>query len=356
MIRIPNSLRTPFHSRTENGNGNSQRQARQKASLTALAFLAICGVATACNIPVFRYALERWKSDTYEVLIFHGQNFDRQASEPIRRLQAQADRLGNISMSFVNLDSMSAEQSATWKRLGTAAESSDIRNRTPYVVLQTRLRQKPLPIWQGALSDFETAGLLASPARQQIASRLLTGDSVVWVLLLSENERANANARAVLKDAFEQLESRVRIPEGVGLPGSELFSEIPLLVQFNTVEIEHDAPNEVFFRRLCEQLQPDHDPKSEPFIVPVFGRGRALEVIPGSQLNTTTIEELTLFLSGPCSCQVKDQNPGFDLLFSVDWDRELFGEASERPPVRAVSDPQSSPRMLTIPPGSKPRR
>src|SRR5262245_65804907 len=27
--------------------------------------------ARACNVPVFRYALERWPADTYEVIVFH---------------------------------------------------------------------------------------------------------------------------------------------------------------------------------------------------------------------------------------------------------------------------------------------
>ncbi|MEM8734180.1 MAG: hypothetical protein AAGG44_08155, partial [Planctomycetota bacterium] len=128
----------------------------------------------------------------------------------------------------------------------------------------------------------------------------------------------------------------------------------PLLVQFSSVEVQNDEQEE-FLRSLCAQLHPESDAKSEAFVIPVFGRGRALEIIPSSQLNATTIEDLTLFLSGPGSCQVKDQNPGFDLLFSVDWDHELFGEDSQRPPARAVSDPKSSPRMLTLPPGRKGR-
>ncbi len=59
-----------------------------------------------------------------------------------------------------------------------------------------------------------------------------------------------------------------------------------------------------------------------PVVVPVFGRGRALEVIPAADLTGSLIEDLTLYLSGPCSCQVKERNPGFDLLMATDWERE----------------------------------
>ena len=27
--------------------------------------------AIACNVPVFRYALERWEADPYEMVVFH---------------------------------------------------------------------------------------------------------------------------------------------------------------------------------------------------------------------------------------------------------------------------------------------
>src|SRR5215212_7816882 len=39
--------------------------------LVVLVVLALAGVASACTIPVFRYALERWELTPYEVLVFH---------------------------------------------------------------------------------------------------------------------------------------------------------------------------------------------------------------------------------------------------------------------------------------------
>jgi len=63
----------------------------------------------------------------------------------------------------------------------------------------------------------------------------------------------------------------------------------------------------------------------------MFGRGRALEVILANVAKPTLNEDLTSFLSGACSCQVKEQNPGFDLLLSVNWDGELHGEGGLLP-------------------------
>ena len=92
----------------------------------------------------------------------------------------------------------------------------------------------------------------------------------------------------------------------------------------------------------------------EPLLIPVFGRGRALEVIPARDLDEQLIENMTMFLSGACSCQVKSQNPGFDLLLTADWDNELFGEDGLRPPpAKTVSDREDAPKLLTIPSGKK---
>ncbi|MDE2714511.1 MAG: hypothetical protein OSB74_09135, partial [Verrucomicrobiota bacterium] len=70
----------------------------------------------------------------------------------------------------------------------------------------------------------------------------------------------------------------------------------------------------------------------EPMAFPVFGRGRALNALVGKGINADMIDEASAFLSGPCSCQVKRQNPGFDLLTSVNWDQLLENQ------IRAYDD------------------
>jgi hypothetical protein len=75
-------------------------------------------------------------------------------------------------------------------------------------------------------------------------------------------------------------------------------------------------------------------------------------VIPSADVDSPLARDLTLFLAGACSCQVKEQNPGFDLLIDADWDSELFGAEGERPPpAKTVGDRSSTPHLLSIPPG-----
>jgi hypothetical protein len=65
--------------------------------------------------------------------------------------------------------------------------------------------------------------------------------------------------------------------------------------------------------------------EKEPMVFPVFGRGRALYALIGKGIRPETIEEAATFLIGKCSCQVKEQNPGIDLLFTADWKKLAKG-------------------------------
>jgi hypothetical protein len=208
--------------------------------------------------------------------------------------------------------------------------------------------------WQGTIDEAANASLLDSPARTQLVKRLLAGDSIVWLLIRSKDKSRSDATRQMLEESFKTLSKRVRLPEGIGEPGSELHSEVPLFVQFSVIEIDPNDKQEAFLIRWLRGFRPEAVEKDEPLAIPVFGRGRALEVIPASELNVDLVKDLTLFLSGACSCQVKEQNPGFDLLMTAEWDDRLFGVDGLRPPpAKSVGDGEGLPRTLAIPPGRK---
>jgi hypothetical protein len=69
---------------------------------------------------------------------------------------------------------------------------------------------------------------------------------------------------------------------------------------------------------------------TKPFAAAVFGRGRVLGAWQMSQLDDTGLEDACMFLIGRCSCRVKNENPGWDLLMNVDWVKTLEKTAAER--------------------------
>jgi len=320
-----------------------------KFASSILFSFAIASVACACNIPVFRYALERWRPDQCEAIVFHNGDLSAEQRRLIEELSAATigkDQSANVKIVQSDISRTTALHRELWTEL-----ESDPGASLPYVVLRIKLGPgRIVNGWRGPLDAIGRSGVLESPARKELGRRLLAGHSIVWLMIGAGDEQRNLAARQMLTANFDTLANKIELPEGIGLPGSELHSEIPLLLKYSLLEIDRADLREQFLIELLSGFQPAAVAVDEPLIVPVFGRGRALEVIPASDLSAHLMEDLTMFLSGACSCQVKEQNPGFDLLLSVDWETELFGEGVEPPPPRTTRD-REQPTLLTIPPG-----
>jgi hypothetical protein len=320
-----------------------------KLACSIVLSFAIVSVACACNIPVFRYALERWQPDQCEVVVFHKGGLTGEQQQLLKQLGEGDSGQGqhaNVKIIESDVSLPTQPHAALW-----AGIESETHATLPYVVLRTKLGfGKVVNGWHGPLDAVGRSGVLDSPARRELGRRLLAGHSIVWLVIGSDDKQQNMAARQMLAQNFESLAGKIELPEGVGLPGSELHSEVPLLLEYSLLEIDRKDVREQFLVELLSGFQPEAVAQGEPLIVPVFGRGRALEVIPANDLSDHLMKDLTVFLSGACSCQVKEQNPGFDLLLSVDWNRELFGEGAEPPPEKTTRDRQR-PTLLTIPPG-----
>src|SRR5262245_15370098 len=94
---------------------------RRLAWLPLLLLLASAAPSAACSIPVFRYALERWKPSAYEALVFHGRPLTGPGRDLIRRLERPAVPT-NLDMTAVDLaGKVDPEHRALWARQGRAA-------------------------------------------------------------------------------------------------------------------------------------------------------------------------------------------------------------------------------------------
>ena len=344
-------------------------KSRVKSCRVAIAVVAlvtgavIVGNAAACNIPVFRYALERWKPDSCEVLVFYDGDLTAEQSAIVDRLSSQTgEASGHANATVIRIDLASQnqtdqkrdDQNAERVGLWTALKESE-KVTLPYAVVRTKLgRGKMINHWHGSLDAADRIGLFDSPVRRETRDRLLAGHSVVWLLVGSSDAEKTADAKQLARQTFKTLEGKVKLPEGIGLPGSELYADIPLVLKYSLLQVEGDDPKEAFLLSLLTGLRKTDFEQGEPLFVPVFGRGRALEVIPARDMTPRLMQELTVFLSGACSCQVKEQNPGFDLLINADWDGRLFGDPENRPPDRSAEEGRYRDSVLVpIPPGRK---
>jgi hypothetical protein len=298
----------------------------------AVAILAVARGAFACTTPVFRYALERWPASPYEILVIHPKTTPPDAAllESINR--AGAEGRVNAVVSAIDLGSKVDPHFAPL----VAAESPS----GPALLACYPDQGSPVVAWRAPLDAENVAALLRSPAREELFRRLTAGDAIVFLVLTSGDAGADAAAATTLTAALENAKSTIKLPERPPDdnldPASRLRASLPLRLQFSSLNVASNAAEE---RAFVAMLRNAFDiPPSVPAVVPVFGRGRALDAMHGEHLTNDQILEAAEFLSGACSCQVKQFNPGVDLLIEGDWDR-IFGTdvaaREEAPPTPA---------------------
>ena len=319
----------------------------------AVVFAANACTANACNIPVFRYALERWSSDDLQLhLVVRDSQLRDTDRDTIEELTREDGSAANLAATVWDLDG-DTELPGFLTDLNLSDKSE------PWCVIRsTGGAEPPRVVWSSPLRQITSALIRTSPARETLAKMLLQGDSAVWIVIRGDDGKQADAVIQSLKTTLRKLEDDTPLPDGIGLPGSELYSEIPLMVSFPILELDaHDPAERVFLEHVRSYLPRSQSASSDQqstLVVPVFGRGRALVALTADDVDSDTVSDLTTFLSGACSCQVKRMNPGFDLLLDVDWKQQLFGDSDADIPADTLASKENSgiPTLVAIAPGN----
>ncbi len=283
-----------------------------------LLFFLISLQTFACQVPVFRYALERWQADPFRLQLVT-------TGEAPPELTNIPDHL-NLEFEVLDLAKLTANQKLAVVGLEKITETPSFLLHPP----ESWKDAEPL-IFQGTESSLKS--ILDSPLRQRIKHDLLDGESTVWVLVEGSDEAANEATFQQLEETLKKAQSEINIPDGViqadqvGKVGDDislddvLRSTIPLKISFKIERIKRLDPAEQAFLRI---LTADRRiPPAEPLVIPIFGRGRTPGPLLGSSITPETITTACEYLCGACSCQVKSGNPGYDLLFQANWQENL---------------------------------
>ncbi len=308
-----------------------------------------CGAMTrACNVPVFRYALERWHPDPYRVTLFHQGPLTEAQQSLIQPLEGPAGGAScNVLFRLVDVDAI--QDDADRELLATQSPPQ-----LPWLVVQYPLSlRNDQRIWSGPLSADEVDRLIASPLRTELIERLADGQTAVWLMLECGQTDKDDAVAAQLEEELEQLSQRLQLPELTSAPQDALLSTAPLRVTFSLVRVPRGVAAEQPLVEMLLGSEPDLIEFNEPMVFPVFGRGRALLPLIGAGITADNVHESAAFLVGACSCEIKDLNPGFDLLLAADWDILLFNEAPP-PEVLAAraSIASGEPELVAIPAGA----
>lgn len=257
---------------------------RSVYSIVFVSALSLVGPCHACDTPVCRYALEHWTPDAYQVTVLHQGPLDAESKVLVAALE---NRSLQAPLTNLVVQTIEANHVADGPRLGVRfPAASHVQGIA----------------WEGRLTPDAVAALTDSPRRREIADRLLGGDEMVWVLLQTGCKEAD-------DAAAERIEKELRRPADEGQP--------PL--RSSLVRVSRNDSGEKLLTETLLSTEADLHGRDEPMAFPVFGRGRVLYALVGAGINSETVRHALAFLTGGCSCTVKRENPGVDLLLTADW-------------------------------------
>lgn len=303
--------------------------------------LASLGLAAACEVPVFRFALERWPADPLSIEVQADSSSGDEVGAALKwlRNQVEGQASSNITLKFTDPTGPS--------------DGRGLLRLFPAEVPRGNPEFRAL--WEGPLSEINARRLTGSPAREDIARRLVSGTSAVWVVVSRGDAAADEKAMEAVRRGTSRAMQELSLPSGVihAEEAAEKFAanpqatmddvlrtKIPLRVAFDVVLIKANDAEEEILREIFSNLAPPGTAGGEPLVAPIFGRGRLLAPAPASIVDENRVFEGCAYLCGACACMVKQQNPGMDLPFRFDWDADLK-------PVVAVIDRQpAAPEVI----------
>lgn len=296
---------------------------RHWSLVVLFATLTFARAAECCTVPVFRYGLDNWQADAFRL------EFPAAATQDAKL----ADFFRNLGTALpANLEA----------KPGTGTEAR--------LLFPHPEEAKSPVVWTGALTPASLAALTDSPVRKEIARRILAGESVVWVLAESGNKAEDDAIAARVEKRLRYLEQVAILPRiDPNDPTSKLGPGPALRVKFSLLRVpgapvsdparskttqvnagsETGAPAEALLLKMLAGPKPSAELATGPWLAAVFGRGRVLGAWPAADFGDAELEEACLFLLGACSCQVKRQNPGWDMLMNVNWTEELRAAAEK---------------------------
>ncbi len=291
--------------------------------MAALAVALVAGIALACDTPVYRYAMYRWEPAPYEVYCFHDKPMDEQATKVQKLVEATSrseEKPANLFFVPVSLS-----DDPELKRIPPDVRKAWQEQKEPQVPTYMVVTPHGQKLYQGALDEAILKAMLDSPARTEIAKLLGEGKAGVMILVGGSDEAANAGAEKEAKSLIADMAAgniELYLPPGFGVPPEGDGEATAPGLQLGFVKVTRSDAAEKWLVDSLLSMEKDltsDEFAAQPMIFAVFGRGRGLPPFVGKGINRDNLLECVYFLTGACSCTVKEQNPGMDLLFAKDW-------------------------------------
>jgi len=145
----------------------------------------------------------------------------------------------------------------------------------------------------------ELRGLTSSPLREMIASEIMAGKLCVLLYLMTDNKAKDEKGLEAIQKAL---------------------ADSPFKDIITVVKLSQNDKTESHFVSLLLNVEDDLKTIPEPMLFGIFGRFKALEPLLGKGITEENIKLMIEFLTADCSCLIKDNLPGTDILFTNRWE------------------------------------
>ena len=268
-----------------------------------------------CSVPVFRYALERWKPDIYHGIYLYRDEISKDDRELLDQLQYALENPNfplNLWIEEVEINSIAGEE------LRQLFKDSIPEDLPALAIWYPKHYGEKKPFMITKLTSSFVKDIPLSPKRREVAENLINGGSVAWIFIPSGKKGKDDKALSLIKNELKvALEKAEENPFYV----VEGLKKVKLQYAYPVITLSPDDPDEQYFLKMLLSSESDlYEHTDEPMVFPVFGRGRVLGCLFGEYINSNLIQDCITFLTGACSCEVKDLNPGTDLILAAPWE------------------------------------
>lgn len=211
------------------------------------------------------------------------------------------------------------------------------------------------PLFSGRLDQKTVEAMVDSPVRKRIGDLLKEGNAAVLLLLTGPDEEANQQAEKESAQVVARAaDGEFPVSGGDDFPPDQFLPEGPDArpgqdegkkdgarqddssnqLKLAVLKLSRTDPAEKWLVDSLLLVEPDLREDrfaKSPMVFAVYGRGRAMPPYVDKGITAENLAECVMFLCGPCSCMVKDQNPGSDLLVRRDWDAVAEALAADDP-------------------------
>ena len=149
------------------------------------------------------------------------------------------------------------------------------------------------------LDENQLEKLAFSPLRETVANELMNGKLCVMLYLNCGIDEKDEKGVEVLKNTVSKSP----------------FKDVITVLQLDRKNLEESS-----FISMLLNVEDDLKEINEPMLFGIFGKFRALEPLLAKGISEENINLLIDFLTADCSCLIKDDLPGVNILYKGSWE------------------------------------